>query len=265
MKKTFNKFKSDKLKHGYIDVYLSYLEKLKNKKLKILEIGVADGKSIQAWSHYFKNSLIVGIDIKKIDLKKTNLIKKNIRILQGSQSDPHFISLLVQKYKNFDIIIDDGSHFPKDVISSFKMLFPALSQNGYYFVEDIQTSYIHFFKGNPFDLKYSKTHVNFFKQMVDRLNYQEIANPFYRKNYYDGKIKSIAFFHNILALEKGLNKKKSNLVPNNSYENKRYLEKIKRNPDKQLLYYFKYKIFYKIYTLFLFTLNFLKKTILLRF
>ena len=66
MYKVFNRFKSDKLEHGYVDVYLNFLKKLKNKKLKILEIGVADGKSSQAWSHYFKNSLIIGIDIKKM-------------------------------------------------------------------------------------------------------------------------------------------------------------------------------------------------------
>ena len=58
------------------------------------------------------------------------------------------------------------------------MLFPSLELDGYYFVEDMQTSYIHFFRGNPFDLKYSDTHMNFFKQLTDSLNYQEIANPF---------------------------------------------------------------------------------------
>ena len=49
---------------------------LKKKKLKILEIGVSDGSSIKAWSEYFKSSLIIGIDIKKIDIKKRKLKKK---------------------------------------------------------------------------------------------------------------------------------------------------------------------------------------------
>ena len=66
LEKLFKKYKSDKYEHKYSDVYETFLLKLKNKKLKILEIGVADGSSIKAWSDFFKNSTIIGIDIKKL-------------------------------------------------------------------------------------------------------------------------------------------------------------------------------------------------------
>lgn len=178
--KLFFKHKSDKYGHNYHMIYENYLKNIKEKKLTILEIGVSNGSSIKAWSEYFKKSLIIGIDIKKIDLKNKNLNKKNIHILQGSQSDPKFINLLIKKYKKFDIIIDDGSHFPKDVIKSFELLFNSLDKKGFYFIEDTQTAYNHFYGGNPFDLKFSNTHVNFFKQLTDTLNYNEIANPFYK-------------------------------------------------------------------------------------
>ena len=59
----FEKYGSDKISHGYTDIYFSYFEKLKNEKLNILEIGVADGKSVRAWSEFFSNSNIIGIDI----------------------------------------------------------------------------------------------------------------------------------------------------------------------------------------------------------
>ena len=36
-----------------------------------------------------------------------------------------------------------------------------------YVVEDMQTSYNHFFGGNPFDLKYSNSHMNFFKHLTN--------------------------------------------------------------------------------------------------
>ena len=78
MIKSFKKFNSDKIKHGYIEIYSNYLSNLKNKKLKILEIGVADGKSILSWSDYFKKSLIIGMDIKKLNLKKLKSIIKCI-------------------------------------------------------------------------------------------------------------------------------------------------------------------------------------------
>ena len=56
----------------------------------------------------------------------------------------------------------------------------------------------------------------------------------------------------------------SNLVLNNSYENKRYLTRINQKGFSPK-YYLKYKIVFKIYTLIIFILNLIKKTILLRF
>ena len=49
-------YKTDKLEHGYIEIYESYFNQIKDKELKILEIGIADGKSLLTWSDYFKNS-----------------------------------------------------------------------------------------------------------------------------------------------------------------------------------------------------------------
>ena len=106
--------------------------------------------------------------------------------------------------------------------------------------------------------------MNFFKNLTDTLNYQEIANPFYKKTMYDSKITNISFYHNIIVVQKGINDMSSNLVENNSYENKRYDEKVKRS-GKKIMYYIKYKIFYKFYTLCLFLFNFIKKIVLFRF
>lgn len=264
LKKLFIKYKSDKYRHQYYKVYDLFLTQKKNRKLNILEIGVADGSSIKAWSDYFKYSKIIGVDIKKIDLKKKKLNKKNISIYQGSQTNEIFITKLIKKYKKFDIIIDDGSHYPRDVIKSFKMLFHALSKNGLYFVEDTQTSYNHYFGGNPFDLKYSNTHLNFFKALTDSMNYQEIANPFYLQSGYDGLIRNISFFNNMVVLKKGITNIKSNLVFDNSYENKRYETKIKRDPSK-FKYFLKYKIIFNTYTLFLALFNFFKSLLLFRY
>ena len=257
-------YKSDKLDHGYIKIYDSYFKEIKNKELKILEIGVADGKSLLTWSDYFKNSVIIGIDIHKIDIIEKNLDRKNIKIHQGSQSDEKFINDIINQYGNFDIIIDDGSHISKDVKKSFHLLFPSLNNKGLYVVEDMQTSYNHFFGGNAFDLKYSNSHMNFFKDLTDRLNYQEIANPFYKVREYDGQITNISFYHNLVFVRKGLNNTVSKEVLNHSYEDMKFQEKSTRTGNK-IRYYFKYKIFYKLYTYLFFILNFIKKIILFRF
>ena len=256
-------YKSDKIEHGYIEVYKSYFDNIKDQNLKILEIGIADGKSLLTWSDYFKNSKIIGIDINKIDKVEKKLDRENIDIHQGSQSDKKFIQEIIKKYNDFDIIIDDGSHISKDVKISFELLFPALKNNGLYIVEDIQTSYNHFFGGNPFDLKYSNSQMNFFKNLTDSLNYQEVANPFYIKKKYDSKIINISFYHNIVFIRKGNNNKVSKEVINHSYEDMKYLEKSNRT-GKKFRYFLKYKIIYKFYTLLLFVFHTIKKLLLFR-
>jgi len=257
-------YKTDKYEHGYTKVYEKYFESLREKKLQILEIGIADGKSLLTWSDYFKNSTIIGIDIHKIDLKEKNLDKKNIKVHQGSQSDENFINEITSIYGNFDIIIDDGSHLKKDVIKSFHLLFSHLNNDGLYVVEDMQTSYNHFFGGNPFDLKYSNSHMNFFKHLTDRLNYQEIANPFYTSNKYDSKITNVSFYHNLVFVRKGVNKKLSKEVINHSYEDMKFDEKSSRT-GKSFKYYIKYKIIYKTYTFLFLIFNLIKRILLLRF
>ena len=264
LKKIAKTYKSDKIEHGYIEIYESYFHKLRDDNLIILELGIADGKSLLTWSDYFKNSKIIGIDIHKINLAEKNLNRININIHQGSQSDEKFISKIISQYKQFDIIIDDGSHLSKDVKRSFQLLFPALKKKGLYIVEDIQTSYNHFFGGNPFDLKYSNSHMNFFKHLTDSINYQEIANPFYIKKKYDSKILSISFYHNIVFLKKGINNRTSKEVINHSYEDMKFKEKKSRSGNT-LKYYLKYKILFKSYTIFLYVFNIVKKIILLRF
>ncbi len=258
------KYGSDKIEHGYISIYQSYFDSIRERELKILEIGIADGKSLLAWSDYFKNSTIIGLDIHKIDIIKKNLDRKNIKIYQGSQSDSNIINEITEHHKEFDIIIDDGSHIAKDVKKSFHLLFPYLKNDGLYIVEDMQTSYNHFFGGNPFDLKYSNSHMNFFKDLADRVNYQEIANPFYTKKKYDSEIISISFYHNLVFIKKGKNLENSREVLNHSYENMKYHEKSTRTGNK-LRYYIKYKIFYKLYTYLFYILNLVKNLILLRF
>ena len=150
------------------------------------------------------------------------------------------------------------------MIKSFHLLFPYLNNNGLYVVEDMQTSYNHFFGGNPFDLKYSNSHMNFFKHLTDRLNYQEIANPFYISNKYDAKITNVSFYHNLVFVRKGVNDRLSKEVINHSYEDMKFNEKSSRTGNS-IKYYIKYKVFYKIYTFIFMILTYIKKLLLFRF
>ena len=104
-------------------------------------------------------------------------------------------------------------------------------------------------------LKYSNSHMNFFKQLTDSLNYQEIANPFYIEKKYDGKITNISFYHNMVFVRKGNNNKPSREVIKHSYEDMKFLEKSERT-GKKLQYFVKYKIgIYNFVKLFFFQIS----------
>ena len=69
---------------------------------------------------------------------------------------------------------------------------------------------------------------------------------------------------NLVFVRKGVNDKLSKEVLNHSYEDMKFNEKSSRL-GKSTRYYFKYKVFYKIYTFFFMILNMLKRLLLLRF
>ena len=64
MRDFFDKFECDKgKKHGYEAVYEPDFEPLRNKSIKILDVGVFKGASVQAWLDYFPKATVYGIDI----------------------------------------------------------------------------------------------------------------------------------------------------------------------------------------------------------
>lgn len=136
----------------YLDVYEMYLSRVREAKsssaVNLIEIGVADGGSLEVWRRYFgNNSKVVGIDI---DPKVSGVLDEGIKIVTGSQTDvaalEHCVHILGG---SIDVVIDDGSHRGRDQIESFEYLWPRLNYGGVYFVEDLHTSYWTDFSGGP--------------------------------------------------------------------------------------------------------------------
>lgn len=191
-------YPSSKNISGFIQLYEKYFTCLKDLKINILEIGVENGDSLRIWREFFKNANICGIDIDKKDYKINN-----VDIQQGDQSNHAFLKSIVDKYKNFDIIIDDGSHQSKHIIKSFDYLFPHLNQSGIYVIEDLQTSYFPRYGGSRINLNKKNSSMNFVKSLTDSINYEHNNKPFFKKKNYDGLIKSIHFHQNIAFIYKG--------------------------------------------------------------
>lgn len=123
----------------YFPVYERYLAPFRRRTVTMLEIGVFHGGSLQMWKHYLgRRARIVGIDV---DPRVSDLPDRDIDILTGDQSNAAFLAELVDRYKAFDIILDDGSHLPEHQIASIEYLWPHLNEEGIYIVEDLHSNY----------------------------------------------------------------------------------------------------------------------------
>ena len=193
----FKKYPS-KGKLHFLKIYENYFKNFKNQKINILEIGVHEGKSLMIWKDYFQKANIVGID-----LKSYNFNINRIFTYQGDQTDANFLLMVATKFKKFDIIIDDGSHICSHIIKTFGVLFDYLKDDGLYICEDLQTSYWPRYGGSRMNLKKKSTSLSFFKTLVDSGNYEAYDRPFFKKSQFDGRIKFVHFFKNLVIIKKG--------------------------------------------------------------
>ena len=126
--------------HNYTETYEKHFGPIRDKKIKILEIGFGGGDSLKLWNEYFDQAEIYCIDNNLSRIQEYNYTQaEEINIFYGDQSDS---ASLVESCKqmgvnHFDVIIDDGSHVDSHIITTFNTLFDQyLAPGGVYFVED---------------------------------------------------------------------------------------------------------------------------------
>lgn len=135
--KKYGTDKASELKHNYTEVYNNLLYDNRDNIKKVLEIGINTGSSLYMWRDYFKNAIIYGIDINHVRLENTD----RIITFRGKQQDRDKLIKFIDSHKGeFDIIIDDGSHFMDDQQISFGFLFKYVKNGGLYIIEDLGTS-----------------------------------------------------------------------------------------------------------------------------
>lgn len=188
--------KSSKWQH-YFDIYDRHLSKFRDKEITLLEIGVAEGGSLQIWKKYFgEKSKIFGIDIRE-DCKYE---ESQIEIFIGDQTDYNFLTKVIDRIGIPDIIIDDGSHVQSHILKTFDFLYPTLNENGgVYIIEDCHTAYWPRFEGGV------NSHLNvveIFSKRVHDVNskwYNEPKTPKLKT------LDSIHFYDSMVVFEKRKN------------------------------------------------------------
>ncbi|MBA0046090.1 class I SAM-dependent methyltransferase [Mycobacteroides sp. LB1] len=124
-----------KLRH-YLPIYQSALARTE----RMLEIGVDRGGSLQMWREHLPNATIVGLDINPASAQHDDP-ERHIHVRIGDQTDTRFLGAVVDEFGQFDSVLDDGGHTPKQMIGSFRYLFPRLRPGGVYIVEDVCANY----------------------------------------------------------------------------------------------------------------------------
>lgn len=197
-------FKLEQYFAVYDKYFSTYRDTNRNKPVRILEIGVFDGGSLDLWRMYFgEQAVIFGLDINP-DVQR--FAGGNTHIVICDQEDRDALEARFKDEPPFDIILDDGGHMPNQQIRSFEALFPLLHPNGVYIVEDVQTSYWKSFHGG---LRLANTFIEFSKYVLDYVNVDHFRSedtyPLYPplKESLCKQLTGVHFYDGMVAFVKG--------------------------------------------------------------
>ncbi|MBI3316625.1 MAG: class I SAM-dependent methyltransferase [Candidatus Omnitrophica bacterium] len=186
------------LHHNYTEPYFQIFQPLRQKKLKLVEIGVYNGSSLRMWEDFFPNAEIYGIDL---DPKAMAHQKGRIKIALGDQNDENFLQRFQKKVGKIDILIDDGSHRPEHQLKSLNCLFPSLLKNGIYVIEDLCSSFLKTY-GPSAGLHNSRNTLEYLKSVLDVIHAEKSHGGLLGDEVTE-HIKAIHFYPRIAFLFKG--------------------------------------------------------------
>jgi hypothetical protein len=150
----------------YLDIYERHFAPYRNTPVKMIELGVFMGGSLELWREYFgADARIFGIDL---DSECAHRVTPPNEVRIGSQADAKFLRSVVDELGAPDIILDDASHVGRLQRASFDALFPLLREGGLYVIEDLCTSYWRGIYEGGYRRK--GTGIEFIKEMIDDMH-----------------------------------------------------------------------------------------------
>lgn len=134
--------------HGYAPIYETYLSKWIHDEIRLLEVGVCmeytlGGQSVRMWHEYFEKAFIYTFDI--VNMKALESELERVKFYQGDQSSRSDFENMYNEFesKEFDFILEDGSHIHEHQIISLAALFKYVKSKGYYILEDVTEKDVH--------------------------------------------------------------------------------------------------------------------------
>lgn len=120
--------------HAYTPYYHSLFATRRDSVRKVLEIGIDQGASLRMWRDYFPHASIYALDCDIRHLFNESRIHSRL-CDQGNSFQLQEAAIWAGR--DFDLIIDDGSHQPAHQVLSAIVLVPLLAPGGVYVIEDV--------------------------------------------------------------------------------------------------------------------------------
>ena len=140
-------------RHSYSQFYDEKLKQMRHEKIRFLEIGLEEGRSMLSFNEYFTHpdTRLFFCDINddslakcKIEIEKNNLSR--VTVFHHNQIEP----LTNEFDMEYDIIVDDASHIPEYTLKTFELL--KNNYKTYYIVEDATDQTIDLFKNHDCEI-----------------------------------------------------------------------------------------------------------------
>jgi hypothetical protein len=111
--------------------YEPFLTAFRDDPFDLLQVGVGDGASLRIWADYFPNARLIGLEARRLAVRD---LPERCSLVLGRQSDLGVLQQLIRDYR-FQVVVDAGAGSPRDQVSAFAALFPALQPGGVYICE----------------------------------------------------------------------------------------------------------------------------------
>lgn len=194
----------------YFPAYERHFARFVNTDVVMIEIGSGDGGSAQMWKRYFgPHARIYSLDIRPA---VANYAEDQIEFRIGDQGDVEFLARVIKETGPPDVILDDGSHKMQHMLASFEFLYPLVSKNGVYAIEDMHTCYWPAYGGG---LRAPESFMEHCKTLIDELN-ADFTKGALAPNAFTRSTLSMHFYDSMVFFEKGRPlKKTSRKIGNN--------------------------------------------------
>ena len=154
-------------------IYLSEYDRIfapyRDDPIRLLEIGIQNGGSLEIWTQFFTNAeKFIGCDINS-DCAKLSYSDSRVSVIVGDANKDATEAAIQTICPKFDIVIDDGSHTSGDIVKSFAKYWPHIIDSGIFVAEDLHCSYWKSFEGGLYD-PYSS--IAFFKRLADVISHE---------------------------------------------------------------------------------------------